>query len=71
MAELSAKETRELLLGTWTAIALIVESLIKRDSLSREELMLALAEAQAAAPRDRRRTAFAGLRLLIERGFPE
>ena len=71
MSELSRDETRELLVGTWTAVALVVDVLIKQDALCREELVVMLAEAEAAAPRDRRRTAFAGLRFLIERGFGE
>jgi hypothetical protein len=66
----SSPETRELLIGTWIVVAVIVERLIERDILSREELLSLLAEAQAAAP-DRRATTFAGLRLLIERGLAE
>ena len=69
MAELSVKETRELLLGTWISVALIVEVLIERHDLPREELLLLLSDAQAAAPRRPTRTAIAGMRLLIERGF--
>jgi hypothetical protein len=68
MAELSVDETRELLIGTWIAVALIVEVLIKRYDVPREELLLLLAEAEAAA-KGKRTTALAGLRLLIERGF--
>lgn len=69
MPELSPKtENRELLLGTWIAIALIVELLIEKYDLPREELMLLLADAEAVAL-GRRRTALAGMRLLIERGF--
>jgi hypothetical protein len=44
MEELSpTTETRELLLGTWIGVALIVELLIARLDLPREELLLALA----------------------------
>jgi hypothetical protein len=64
----SIDETRELLIGTWVAMAMIVETLIERDLVSREELMLLLSRAEAAA-RDRRSTALAGLRILVERGF--
>jgi hypothetical protein len=66
----SSPETRELLIGTWIVVAIIVEKLIERGIVSREELLSVLSEAQATAP-DRRATTFAGLRLLIERGFGE
>jgi hypothetical protein len=59
-------ELQELFLGTWTSMALIVESLIKQALLPRSELLQALQDAQALA-RDRRRTAIAGVRLLIQR----
>jgi hypothetical protein len=64
----SIDETRELLIGTWIAVAMVVEMLIEQELVSREELMLLLSKAEAAA-RDRRSTAIAGLRLLVERGF--
>jgi len=66
----SSPETRELLIGTWIILAIIVEKLIERDIVSRDELLSVLSEAQATAP-DRRATTFAGLRLLIERGLDE
>ncbi len=62
------QETRELLLGTWTAIALITEVLIDGEMVEREDLLRLLGAADQIA-RDRRRTAIAGIRLLIERGF--
>ena len=61
-------EARELLLGTWIGVAIVVEMLIARQLVHREELMLLLSQAQTASS-DRRSTAFAALRLLIERGF--
>jgi hypothetical protein len=64
----SLDETRELLVGTWVAMALVVEMLIEQELVSREELLLLLSRAETAA-RDRRSTAIAGLRLLVERGF--
>jgi hypothetical protein len=66
----SSPETRELLIGTWIVVAILVEKLVERGIVSREELVSVLAEAQATAP-DRRATTFAGLRLLIERGLDE
>ena len=64
----SIDETGELLIGTWIAVAMVVEMRIEQELVSREELLLLLARAEAAA-RDRRSTAIAGLRLLVERGF--
>ena len=64
----SIDETRELLIGTWVAMALVVEILIEQELVSREELLLLLSRAETAA-RDRRSTAIAALRLLVERGF--
>ena len=64
----SIDETHELLIGTWIAMALVVEMLIEQELVSREELLLLLSRAETAA-RDRRSTALAGLRLLVERGF--
>ena len=64
----SIDETRELLVGTWVSMAMVVEMLIEQDLVSREDLLLLLSRAEAAA-RDRRSTAIAGLRLLVERGF--
>ena len=68
MSELESMETRELLIGTWIGIALIADTLIEHGVLSREELLLTLSQIEEAA-RDKRRTALAGLRLLITRGF--
>jgi len=68
MHALETDETRELLIGTWVGIAMIVEMLIDQGLVSREDLLVLLSRAQMAA-RDRRSTALAGLRLLVERGF--
>ena len=68
MDKLQVTETRELLLGTWIALALIVEVLIDEMDLSREDLLLMIGSAEALA-RGKRRTALSGIRLLIERGF--
>jgi hypothetical protein len=68
MPELELKEARELLIGTWTGVALLADTLIEHGVLSREELLLTLAHIEEAAS-DKRRTALAGLRLLISRGF--
>jgi hypothetical protein len=68
MDVLSTDETRELLIGTWVGVAMVVEMLIEQELVSREDLLLLLSRAQMAAP-DRRSTAIAGLRLLVERGF--
>ncbi len=68
MTEPNLQETRELMLGTWIAVALIVESLIDGGAIPREELLCLLAKAEELA-QNRRRTAIAGVRLLIERGF--
>lgn len=62
------RQNRELLLGTWIAMALVVEALISHEPVEREDLLLLLSDAEAVA-HDQRRTAIAALRLLIERGF--
>ena len=66
--ELGLQETRELLLGTWIGVALVVEMLVAKDLISREDLLLLLGDAEDAVCRERR-TSLAGLRMLIERGF--
>jgi hypothetical protein len=66
--ELGLQETRELLLGTWIGVALVVEMLVAKDLISREELLLLLGDAEDAVCRERR-TSLAGFRMLIERGF--
>ena len=66
--ELGLQETRELLLGTWIGVALVVEMLVAKDLISREELLLLLGDAEDAVCRERR-TSLAGLRMLNERGF--
>jgi len=65
----SREENRELLMGTWIGIALIVEMLIAQEVMERENLLALLAQFEEAAP-GWRKTALAGLRLFIERGFP-
>jgi hypothetical protein len=62
------EENRELLMGTWIGVALIVELLIAEGILDRENLLLLLGQFEAAAP-GWRKTALAGLRAFIERGF--
>ena len=67
MPELSPQaETRELLLGTWIGVALIIEMMIEEFDLPRENLLLMLSRAQAtvAGPQ---RTALAGIQMLVER----
>jgi hypothetical protein len=49
-------------------VALVVEMLVAKDLISREELLLLLGDAEDAVCRERR-TSLAGLRMLIERGF--
>jgi hypothetical protein len=61
-------EARELLIGTWIGIAHLADTLIEHGVLSRRELLRTLSQIEEAAS-DERRTALAGLRLLISRGF--
>jgi hypothetical protein len=61
-------ETRELLVGTWTGIALIVDVLVRQGATPREHLIAALSDAEALA-RDRRRIALSALRKLIGYDF--
>jgi hypothetical protein len=68
MPELELEEARELLIGTWIGIALLADTLIEHEVLSREELLLTLSQTEEAAS-GKRRTALAGLRLLISHGF--
>jgi len=67
---LEHEETRELLVGTWTGIALIAEVLIHHAAVSREELISTLSAAEVLA-KDRRRIALAALGKLINYGFAE
>jgi hypothetical protein len=48
---------RELLVGTWTGIALIADVLIQQGAVPREDLIATLSDAAALA-RDRRRIGF-------------
>src|SRR4051794_13849770 len=68
MPELELRETRELLIGTWIGIAHLADTLIEHGILSRGELLRTLSQIEEAAS-DERRTALAGLLLLIGRGF--
>ena len=68
MPDPEVAEARELLIGTWIGVALIADTLVEHGILSREELLLILSQTEEAAS-DKRRTALAGLRLLISRGF--
>jgi hypothetical protein len=68
MSELEFKEVQELLIGTWIGIALLADTLIEHGVLPRKELLLALSQTEEAAS-DKRRTALAGLRLLIRCSF--
>jgi hypothetical protein len=68
MPELELEEARELLIGTWIGVALLAEALTERGVISKEELLFTLSQAEEAAS-NKRRTALAGLRLLISRGF--
>ena len=68
MSELELTETRELLIGTWIGIAHLADTLIEHGVLSRGELLRTLSQIEEAAS-DKRRTALAGIRMLISRGF--
>jgi len=68
MSELELREARELLIGTWIGIAHLADTLIEHGVLSRGELLRTLSQIEAVAS-DERRTALAGLQLLISRGF--
>jgi hypothetical protein len=68
MSELELREARELLIGTWIGIAHLADTLIENGVLSRGELLRTLSQIGEAAS-DERRTALAGLQLLIGRGF--
>jgi hypothetical protein len=68
LEELELREARELLIGTWIGIAHLADTLIVHGVLSRGELLRTLSQIEEAAS-DNRRTALAGLRLLISRGF--
>src|SRR3954447_6059667 len=68
MSEMELTEERELLIGTWIGVALLADKLIEHGTVSKEELLRPLSQIEEAAC-DNRRTALAGLRLLISRGF--
>jgi hypothetical protein len=58
--------TREQFMGTWAAIAVIVEVLIECGVLAREEVLEPLSAAEAVLGDDRE-IAIRGVRLLLER----
>jgi hypothetical protein len=68
MPEQELEEARELLIGTWIGIALLADTLIEHGLISKKELLVTLSQTEEAAS-NKRRTALAGLRLLISRGF--
>jgi hypothetical protein len=68
MPELELEEARELLIGTWIGLAVLADTLIEHGVISKAELLLTLSQTEEAAS-NKRRTALAGLRLLISRGF--
>ena len=70
MEALDIDEVRELLIGTWIGVALIVERLLQSGMIAREELVLPLSQGEALA-KDQRRIALTALRRLIENGFGE
>ncbi len=64
----STDETRELLIGTWVGVAMIVEMLIEQGLVSREDLLLLLSRAQMAAtkfPRENQRSPLKYLNSLL------
>jgi len=63
-------EIRELLVGTWTGIALITEILIQEAAVRREDVVSALSDAERLA-KDRRRISLTALRKLMEMGLAE
>ena len=68
MEPFNRNEMRELLVGTWIGVALIVEGLVHSGMIAREDLVVPLSQAEALA-KDQRRVALTALRRLIEHGF--
>ena len=66
MAELSADELREMLAGTWLAMAAVAELLIQRRLVPRSELVSFLSGVEFCAVDRSRRSAIAAVRRLIE-----
>jgi hypothetical protein len=64
----NSNEMRELLVGTWTGIALIAHVIIQQGVVPRDDLIATLSDAEALA-RDRRRIALSALRKLIGYDF--
>lgn len=65
---LSATEMRELLIGTWTGVALIVDALVEAGAVERDAVIAPLSHAEALA-NDRRGVAISALRRLISKEF--
>lgn len=61
-------EMRELLIGTWTGTALIIDMLVEDGAVERQNVIDRLSEAEALA-KDRRGLAISALRRLIEKQF--
>jgi hypothetical protein len=67
-ANLKTESTQELLLGTWQAIGLIGDALVRSGAIGRAELLEPLAIAQALTHSlDRRHVAFGAVHGLIDR----
>jgi hypothetical protein len=64
---LDSEEICELLVGTWTGIALITEILIQKGAAQRRDIVSLLSDAERVA-KDRRRTALTALRKLLNKG---
>lgn len=67
MSRSTSLELRELLVGTWTGIALIAECLFEAGAVDRDEVLSLLSQGETLA-KDRRFIALAALRKLIELG---
>jgi hypothetical protein len=63
-----SNEMRELLVGTWTGIALIADVIIQKGVVPRDEFIATLSDAEALA-KDRRRVSLSALRKLIGYDF--
>lgn len=63
-------DLQELLIGTWTAIALVAEATIRAGAIQREDLLESLADAEAIVKGSRRIALSAITRLLVRLGQP-
>ncbi len=70
MDELDLDEIRNLLLGTWIGIGLIVDTMVRAGILRRSDFVSPLATAETMA-RDKRRIALTALRHFVATGFSE